>query len=229
MKKLSDRQQQILSYIEACVKEKGYPPSVREIGEAVGLTSSSTVHSHLNKLETLGFIRRDPQKFRALEVINPSASGSNNVVPISKNKGTPLIATAESDENSLYRPSVNIPLVGTVTAGQPILAEQNIEDYLPFPADYIRDENTFILKVSGDSMIEAGILDGDMVIVREQKNATNGDIVVALVDDDSATVKAFYKEANRIRLQPRNSALAPIYSDNVVILGKVIGLYRKFN
>ena len=223
---LSERQQQILKYIEKCVRDQGYPPSVREIGEAVGLTSSSTVHSHLNKLETLGYIRRDPQKFRALEVLG-HFNAQSGMVATGLRQISPQIHS--DDSNNSFRPAISIPLVGTVTAGQPILAEQNIEDYLPFPADFVKDESSFLLKVSGDSMIEAGILDGDMVIVREQKNANNGDIVVALVNDDSATVKVFYKEANRIRLQPRNSALQPIYADNIVILGKVIGLYRKFN
>lgn len=223
MKYPSERQKQILAFIELCVREQGYPPSVREIGEAVGLTSSSTVHSHLNKLEALGYIRRDPQKFRALEVLAKAESiretiGVRDAAP-----------HAQINENSLMRPAIRLPLVGTVTAGQPILAEQNIEDYLPFPADFVKDDNSFLLRVSGESMIEAGIFDGDIVVVREQKNATNGDIVVALVNEESATVKVFYKESNRIRLQPRNSAMQPIYVDDIMILGKVVGLYRRFN
>jgi repressor LexA len=198
---LTPRQKQILTYIKDMVHAKGYPPSVREIGTAVGLRSSSTVHSHLTKLEELGFVRRDPTKPRALEVFGEEVWRQENFV--------------------------SVPLVGRVTAGQPILAVENIEETFPLPSALIgHDENVFMLTVQGDSMINAGILDGDYVLVRKQSNANNNDIVVALLDKEEATVKRFFKEKDRIRLQPENDAIAPIYSRNVSILGKVIGVFR---
>lgn len=198
---LTDRQKQILSYIKDMLHAKGYPPSVREIGTAVGLRSSSTVHNHLIKLEELGFVRRDPTKPRALEVLGEAAWRQKSFVPV--------------------------PLVGRVTAGQPILALENIEETFPLPTSLVgNDEEIFMLTVQGDSMINAGILDGDYVLVRKQNTANNGDIVVALIDKEEATVKRFFKEKDRIRLQPENDAIAPIYSRNVAILGKVIGVFR---
>ncbi|MEN6412667.1 MAG: transcriptional repressor LexA [Veillonellales bacterium] len=198
---ISAKQQQILSYIKENVRAKGYPPSVREIGHAVGLSSSSTVHSHLNKLESLGYIKRDPTKPRAINVLEEAPWRQKTVIPV--------------------------PLVGLVTAGQPILAVENIEETYPLPAELIgREEDVFMLSVKGDSMINAGILDGDYLLVRRQDNANNGDIVVALIDNEEATVKRFFKEARRIRLQPENDAMEPIYSENVSIAGKVIGLFR---
>lgn len=197
---MTTRQRQILNYIKEQADRKGYPPSVREIGAAVGLSSSSTVHSHLNALERHGMIRRDPTKPRALEVLDRSGRK-----PISRGK--------------------NLPLVGQVAAGSPLLAEENIEDYLTVP-DELASSGSFLLTVKGDSMIDAGIFDGDIIVVRQQQTADNSDIVVALMDDE-ATVKRFYKESDRIRLQPENSAMAPIYTKNVTILGKVTGLMRR--
>jgi repressor LexA len=207
MNKISKRQQDILDFIKQEVKTKGYPPSVREIGEAVGLASSSTVHGHLARLEAKGLIRRDPTKPRAIEIL-------------------------ELEEESFIpkRKVVNVPLLGKVTAGQPITAIENVEEYFPLPehlAGY--DQHVFMLEIVGDSMIEAGIFDGDYVIVRQQQNAQNGDIVVAMTEDNEATVKRFFKENNYFRLQPENSSLQPIILDRVSILGKVIGLYREIH
>ncbi|MGP4079752.1 transcriptional repressor LexA [Pseudalkalibacillus sp. R45] len=201
--KLSRRQQDILNYIKFEVKHKGYPPSVREIGEAVGLASSSTVHGHLSRLEKKGLIRRDPTKPRAIEVI-----------------------TEDMDTTIPKSESINIPVIGKVTAGQPITAIENVEEYFPLPDHMVGDDNVFALVVQGDSMIEAGIYDGDMVIVKQQPSANNGDIVVAMTEDDEATVKRFFKEKDFIRLQPENSSLEPIILNSVTILGKVIGVYR---
>ncbi|WP_404450148.1 transcriptional repressor LexA [Sutcliffiella horikoshii] len=202
--KLSKRQQDILDYIKKEVQAKGYPPSVREIGEAVGLASSSTVHGHLARLESKGLIRRDPTKPRAIEIMEDEL--------------VPKIS------------AVNVPIIGKVTAGQPITAIENVEDYFPLPDRYVApDEQVFMLEVMGDSMIEAGILDGDYVIVRQQQSANNGDIVVAMTEDDEATVKRFFKEKDYIRLQPENSTLEPIIVRNVSILGKVIGVYRNIH
>ncbi|MDD4601180.1 LexA repressor [bioreactor metagenome] len=201
-KELSSRQKQILNYIKETLHTKGYPPSVREIGQSVGLSSSSTVHNHLTKLAEMGFIRRDPTKPRAIEILDEKAWRQKRLV--------------------------SVPLVGRVTAGQPILAIENIEETYPLPAELIgSDDNIFMLSVSGNSMINAGILDGDFVLVREQHSANNSDIVVALVDDEDATVKRFFKEKEYIRLQPENDDLQPIYAKDVYILGKVIGVYRK--
>ena len=196
---LSPRQRDILEIIKKEITLKGYPPSVREIGEAVGLTSSSTVHNHLTVLEQKGYIRRDPTKPRAIEVLDSLSEFS--------------------------RKTVYVPIVGHVTAGEPILAVENIEDSFPIPYDLVKADSVFMLRIKGESMIEAGILDGDLILVRQQNTANNGDIVVALMEDE-ATVKRFFKEKNSIRLQPENSSMAPIYSQNVSILGKVIGVFR---
>ena len=200
---LSERQRQVLQFINEEIRLKGYPPSVREIGEAIGLSSSSTVHGHMARLEEKGFIRRDPTKPRAIEVLDEPG-------------GLPRKRT------------VNVPVVGRVTAGQPILAVENVEDHFPLPADFVRadEADLFFLTVQGDSMIETGILAGDNVLVRKQPQAQNGDIVVALIEDE-ATVKRFYKEHGHIRLQPENRFMDPIIVDNVQILGKVIGLVRR--
>lgn len=204
MTKLSKRQQDILDFIKGEVKKKGYPPSVREIGEAVGLASSSTVHGHLARLESKGLIRRDPTKPRAIEILEID---ENTIIP----------------RNSV----VNVPVVGKVTAGLPITAIENVEEYFPLPERLApADEHVFMLEIMGNSMIEAGILDGDYVIVRQQSTANNGDIVVAMTEEDEATCKRFFKEKDYIRLQPENSAMAPIILNNVSILGKVIGVYR---
>lgn len=197
---LSPRQIEILQYIHRITKEKGYPPSVREIGKAVGLSSSSTVHGHLAQLENKGYIRRDPSKPRAIEIL----------------------ASNDHTDNS---PMIPVPLLGQITAGEPILATENIEEVISLPFSLVRHYDVFMLSVVGDSMIEAGIHDGDYVIVKQQSTAENGDIVAALLDEE-ATVKRFYKEKDYVRLQPENPQYAPIYTREVTILGKVIGLYR---
>ena len=198
--KITDKQKEILEYIKEMILKKGYPPAVREICEAVHLKSTSSVHSHLESLEKNGYIRRDPTKPRTIEIL-------------------------DDDFALTRREVVNVPVIGTVAAGTPILAEQNIEDYLPIPAEMLPNKEVFMLKVKGNSMIEAGIYRGDKVIVAKQPDAENGDKVVALVDD-SATVKTFYKENGHFRLQPENSTMDPIILDHVEILGKVIGLFR---
>ena len=201
--KITDKQREILEYIKEMILKKGYPPAVREICEAVHLKSTSSVHSHLESLEKNGYIRRDPTKPRTIEIL-------------------------DDDFALTRRELVNVPVIGTVAARVPILAEQNIEDYLPIPAEILPNKEVFMLKVKGNSMIEAGIYNGDKVIVAKQPNAENGDKVVALVDD-SATVKTFYKENGHFRLQPENSSMDPIILDQVEILGKVIGLFRMMN
>lgn len=203
MTDLSNRQKAILNFIKSEVREKGYPPSVREIGEAVGLASSSTVHGHLARIEKKGYIRRDPTKPRAIEVLD-------------QDDYAPHLKTAFT----------YVPVLGKVTAGEPITAIENIDEYFPLPAPIVGDQEVFMLTVQGNSMIDAGILDGDFVIVKQQHNASNGDIVVAMTDEGDATVKRFYKEKNHIRLQPENSSLEPIIVTNVTILGKVIGVFR---
>lgn len=206
--KLSPRQQAILNFIKQEVREKGYPPSVREIGEAVGLASSSTVHGHLSRLEKKGLIRRDPTKPRAIEILDED-----------KAKLPDLAAN-----------TVMVPLVGKVTAGEPITAVENVEDYFPLPRRMVgREDSTFLLSVRGDSMINAGVMDGDYVLVRQQQSADNGDIIVAMTPDEEATVKRFYKEKNHIRLQPENDRMEPILLAEVTILGKVIGLFRELH
>ena len=201
--KITDKQREILEYIKEMILKKGYPPAVREICEAVHLKSTSSVHSHLESLEKNGYIRRDPTKPRTIEIL-------------------------DDDFALTRRELVNVPVIGTVAAGTPILAEQNIEDYLPIPAGILPNKEVYMLKVKGNCMIEAGIYNGDKVIVAKQPNAENGDKVVALVDD-SATVKTFYKENGHFRLQPENSSMDPIILDQVEILGKVIGLFRMMN
>lgn len=194
-----DNQQRILDFIKSEIQQKGYPPSVREIANAVGLKSTSTVHGHLQRLEKRGLLHRDAMKPRAMEVVG--------------------------DPNFVRSGTTAVPVIGRVTAGLPILAEENLEDYVALPDVMLGDGEHFILLVRGDSMIEAGILDGDYIIVRRQQEANNGDIVVAMIDD-SATVKRFYKENGHFRLQPENSTMEPIYADEVSVLGKVISLYR---
>lgn len=205
MEDLSKRQQEILNFICGEIERKGYPPSVREIGEAVGLSSSSTVHAHLEKLQELGYIRRDPTKPRAIEVLKPidNIGFVFNVTPV--------------------------PVVGRVTAGEPILAVENVEEYFPLPKNFSSYDDLFMLRVRGDSMIEAGIYDGDLAIVHKTPFAGNGEIVVALLEDGEATVKRFYREpSGKFRLQPENPKYQPLYPENLSILGRVIGLVRKF-
>ncbi|MFD2168590.1 transcriptional repressor LexA [Tumebacillus lipolyticus] len=205
MIKLSKRQQEIMEFIKREVKDKGYPPSVREIGEAVGLASSSTVHGHLARLEQKGLIRRDPTKPRAIEVLDLD----------------------QSTDSRFEYSTVMAPIVGRVTAGTPITAIENVEDYFPLPTRFVGDNNVFLLNVVGESMIDAGIYDGDLVIVRQQATALNGEIVVAMTEDDEATVKRFYREADHIRLQPENPTMEAMRYANVSILGKVIGVFRE--
>ncbi len=203
MAEITERQRKILTFIQEEIRHKGYPPSVREIGDAVGLSSSSTVHNHLQRLESLGCIRRDPSKPRAIEVLI----------------GDP------------YQPRkrmINVPVVGRVTAGAPILAVENIEDTFPLPEDFVRDHEVFMLRVVGDSMVGIGIHDGDYAVIRQQNMANNGDVVVALLGDE-ATIKRFYLERDHVRLQPENPLMEPIRSRDVKVLGKVIGLLRRMD
>ena len=198
---LTRRQEEILNFIKSEVQEKGYPPSVREIGKAVGLSSSSTVHAHLSQIEKKGYIRRDPTKPRAIELLEENFFLS-------------------------FRDISPVPVVGNVTAGQPILAEENIIEYFPLPRDFVKEDRIFMLSVEGDSMVNVGIFDGDYIAVRQQSTAVNGDIVVALIDDE-ATVKRFFMENGQIRLQPENDYYEPLILNSVNVLGKVIGLFRK--
>ncbi len=198
MRASEENQRKILDFIRREIEEKGYPPSVREICAAVGLKSTSTVHAHLNNLEKRGFIRRDSTKPRALEVLDNSVARGRSV-----------------------------PLVGKVTAGLPILAIENIEDYLTLPQSMLGQDDVFCLRVQGESMIDIGILDGDIIVVREQDNAENGEIVVAMIEDE-ATVKRIFYEPHRVRLQPENRYMAPIYAPSVQVLGKVVALFRQF-
>lgn len=201
---ISDKQREILEYIKDDILNKGYPPSVREICERVNLKSTSSVFSHLSKLEQAGYIHRDPTKPRAIEILDDQFNLSRREV-------------------------VNIPLVGTVAAGQPLLAVENIDQYFPIPSEYVPNNQTFMLKVKGDSMIDAGIFEGDIIIVEQRSDASDGDMVVALVED-SATVKTFYRESGHIRLQPHNPSYDPIIvsPSDCQILGKVFGVFRFF-
>lgn len=198
--KISPKQQEILEYIKSQILERGFPPAVRDICEAVHLKSTSSVHSHLETLEKNGYIRRDPTKPRAIEILDESF-------------------------NFTRREMVNVPMVGRVAAGEPLLAEQNIENYFPIPMEFMPNNQTFMLRVKGDSMINIGIFDGDLVLVEQKQTARNGEVIVALVED-GATVKRFFKEEGVFRLQPENDALDPIIVKDVQILGKVIGVFR---
>jgi len=200
METLSAKQEEIYNVIKDSILNKGYPPSVREIGELVGLKSTSSVHAHLNSLEKKGYIRKDPTKPRTIEITDDTF-------------------------NLTRREVVNVPMIGTVAAGMPILASENITDYFPIPSELLPNSDIFMLKVKGESMVNVGIHDGDQIIVSKQNTAKNGDIVVALIED-SATVKTFYKEKNYYRLQPENDFMEPILVKEVTILGKVIGLFR---
>ncbi len=200
-KGLTKRQREILTYVLDSMQQRGYPPSVREIGTALGLTSSSTVHSHLAALEKKGFIHRDPSKPRAIEILKDGASHPPKRV-------------------------VNVPVLGRIAAGQPILAEENVEDVFPLPKDFVREDASFILRVRGDSMIDAGIHDGDYLVIRQQAIANNGEIVAAMIGDE-ATVKRFYRERDHIRLQPENSTMSPIIARDVTVIGKAVALIRR--
>lgn len=210
--KLSKRQQSIYDYICTYTRDHGYPPSVREIGAAVGLASPSTVHMHLKSLEEKGYIHRDSKKPRTIEVVEDSAPEQSS---------TPLVNVTQNVDGN----TITLPVVGRVAAGVPILAEQNVEEVMSLPTSVVGDSSSFVLRVHGQSMINAGILDGDYIVVKEEHDAHNGEIVVALIDD-SATVKTFYREKDRIRLQPENDTMEPIYADNPVILGRVTALIR---
>jgi len=202
---LTKRQQEIVDFIKKYSAKYGYPPTVRDIGKAIGLTSSSTVHAHLSNLEKVGLLRRDPTKPRAIELLVDKAK-----------RAAPLLGGGSG-----------LPLVGRVAAGEPLLAEQNIEEYVEIPELAGGDEGQFILTITGDSMINAGIHDGDHVVVRTQDTAADSEIVVAMVGDSEATVKRFFKEADHVRLQPENDALEPIISSEVTVLGKVVGVLRR--
>ncbi|MCR1933115.1 transcriptional repressor LexA [Clostridium tepidum] len=195
-----DKQNEVYNFIKLQIKEKGYPPSVREICKAVGLSSTSSVHFHLKKLEMEGLIKRDSSKTRAIEIVDPTSK----------------------------KEVINVPIIGTITAGNPILAIENIEDVFPIPIDYVKNtKELFMLKVSGESMIEAGILDGDLAIMEKTDSANNGDIVVALIDNE-ATLKRFFKESSHIRLQPENKNMEPIILKDCKIIGTLVGIYRKY-
>ncbi len=200
--KISDKQQEILEYIKSQIVERGFPPSVRDICSAVHLKSTSSVHSHLETLEKNGYIKRDPTKPRAIEILDDSF-------------------------NMIRREMISIPVLGQVAAGEPILAEQNIQEYIPFPAEYVTKNQAYLLRVHGESMVNAGILDGDLVLVEACNTAHNGEIIVAMIED-GATVKRFYKEDGHIRLQPENDAMDPIIVKDCSILGKVRGVFRLF-
>jgi repressor LexA len=208
-KRLSPRQEKILEFINEKIRDEGYPPSVREIAKAVDLSSSATVHSHLKKLEALGYLKRDASKPRALSV-------------------THSVEIDSADTGRSANEMVFVPVLGSIAAGTPILAEENIEDYFPLSPDFVRDQNqVFMLNVHGDSMVNAGILDRDMVIVRKQDTAINGEIIAAMIEDE-ATVKRFFRDKSEIRLMPENDHMEPIILKDVAILGKVIGIIRKY-
>ena len=210
--KISAKQREILEFIKSEILQKGYPPAVREICEAVHLKSTSSVHSHLETLEKNGYIRRDPTKPRAIEIMDDDFQSVR-------------LGSSENISNAISTEMVNIPIVGTVAAGQPILAQENIESYFPMPVHMVPNAETFVLKVKGDSMINVGIYDGDSIFVEKCETARNGDMVVALVED-SATVKTFYKENGHYRLQPENDTMDPIIVDECQVLGKVFGVFR---
>ena len=207
---LTKRQQEITDFIRRYSDLNGYPPTVRDIGKAVGLASSSTVHAHLSNLEKLGVLRRDPTKPRAMELLDRAPRGAGSAVQGALGKVTPR----------------GLPLVGAVAAGSPILAEENIEEYVQVPAAAGGEDGEYVLRVQGQSMIDAGILEGDFVVVRPQDDASDGEIVVAMVGDDEATVKRFFRESDHIRLQPENPAMQPIRTKDVQVLGRVVGLFR---
>lgn len=211
---LTKRQQEIFDFIKRYSASHGYPPTVRDIGKAVGLTSSSTVHAHLSNLERLGLLRRDPSKPRALELLDRASSAVSGAVE-----------EAVDGVRALVRPGGRLPLVGAVAAGQPILAEENIEEYVEVPPAAGGDRGEYVLRIRGESMKDAGILEGDYVVVHKQETAGDGDIVVALVGEE-ATVKRFFRESDHIRLQPENATMEPIRTTEVQILGRVVGLFR---
>lgn len=222
-KKIGKKQSQILQFIIDSIKEFGYPPTIREIANAVNLKSSATVHNHLNKLENLGYLRRTKGSSRTIEIINPDFEIQEYIINNSKIK-----ENINNKNNHILNNIIMVPVIGNVSAGAPILAQENIEDYIPFTSDFIKDHNSvFILKVKGDSMINAGILDRDYIIVKKQDIVRNGEIVVALIEDE-VTVKRFLKTDKLIKLIPENDFMKPIVLKEVKILGKVIGVLRKY-
>ena len=200
VEELGGKQKKVYQYIKSYTEEHGYPPSVREICTAVGLKSTSTVHGHISRLKKKGLLKRDPAKPRAIEILD--------------------------EDNEARQKAMTVPIIGKVTAGQPILAYENVEEYIPLPASFVRDEHSFVLKVSGESMINAGIYEGDFVVVRQQNYADDGDIVVALIEEE-ATVKRFFLDGKKVRLQPENPTMAPIIVDDAKVLGRVTGLFRR--
>lgn len=214
---LNEREKDILNFIEQQIKENGYPPSVREIGKSVGLSSTATVHGYLTKLEEKGYVKKENQKGRTLRLLKGLKNENQTKQEEFKPEGKNLYSGKEL---------VEVPIVGKITAGEPILAVENVTDTFPIPIDFVGNSESFMLTVSGESMIEAGILDGDYILVKKQNVARNGEIVVALIGDE-ATVKTFYKEKDHIRLQPENSSMDPIIVSNCEILGKVAGVFRK--
>lgn len=220
MAALKEREQQILNYMKEEIKTKGYPPTVREICGALGIKSTSTAHKDIESLVKQGYLVKDPSKPRALMVVDP-ISGKHGDVS----------SSAYGDSSQVMPSTISIPIVGSVAAGTPILAEQNIEDFFPIPAQYASAGVNYMLHVRGESMIEAGIMDGDLILVQQAEDAGNGDIVVAMIDgfESEATVKTFYREKDHIRLQPENSTMSPIIVKDVKILGKVKGVFRYFN
>jgi len=212
---LNKREKSILKYIAKQIEKNGYPPSVREIGKAVGLSSTATVHGYLARLEEKGYVKKENQKGRTLKIL--------------KNENGESLAKKKKQETKEFysgREMVEVPVIGKITAGEPILAVENVTDTFPIPIDFVGNSESFMLTVRGESMIEAGILNGDYILIRKQNTANNGEIVVALIDEE-ATVKTFYKEKDHIRLQPENSTMDPIIVPNCEILGKVIGVFRK--
>ncbi|MNS74418.1 LexA repressor [compost metagenome] len=211
---INKREKAILKYVEKQILANGYPPSVREIGKAVGLSSTATVHGYLAKLEEKGYLKKEDKKGRTLKLLK---GGNGETINSNKNQGKDFYTQREM---------VEVPIIGKITAGEPILAVENVMDTFPIPIDFVGNSEAFMLKVRGESMIEAGILDGDNILVKKQNSARNGEIVVALIGDE-ATVKTFYKEKDHIRLQPENSTMDPIIVPNCEILGKVAGVFRK--
>lgn len=218
MEPLKDRERKILTYMREEIKKKGYPPTVREMCTALGIKSTSTTHKDLENLELKGYIKKDPAKPRALMIIDPDTGKSEGDIEIAQ----------QSNENTERTDVIDIPVIGRIAAGTPILADQNIDDTIPVPARFLSKGNSFMLTVKGESMVEAGIFDGDYILVHQQNTANNGDIVVAMVDgfESEATVKTFYKESGHIRLQPENQFMSPIIVSDVKILGLVKGVFR---
>ena len=233
MEQLKQREQQILNYMKEEIRKKGYPPTVREICQAMHIKSTSTAHKDLASLEKKGYIRKDPAKPRAYEILDLEGPESGFASDASARKAPSAVPSQSSPDPSRDAQRidvVDIPVIGRIAAGTPILAEQNIEDSFPIPARFLSRGNNFMLTVRGESMIEVGIYDGDYILVEEQHTANNGDIVVAMIDgfESEATVKTFYKEQGHVRLQPENSSMSPIIVQDVKILGKVRGVFRYF-